>query len=133
MNKSCLLIPFIFLMLACGLLATPTPTDSGITGNALVGPMCPVLIEGQECPDKPYQATLTVNTLSGTGNLKGVKIVQFQTDEDGFFKIPLGPGETILILESPEGKPFPYGADQPFVVRQAEYTRLIVLYDSGIR
>ena len=53
-----------------------------------------------------------------------VKIVQFQTDEDGFFKIPLGPGETILILESPEGKPFPYGADQPIVVRQAEYTRL---------
>jgi len=39
-----------------------TPTDSGIEGQVLIGPMCPAVQEGQECPDQPYQASLTVNS-----------------------------------------------------------------------
>jgi hypothetical protein len=85
------------------------------------------MFEGQECPDQPYQATITVNSPEGR------KIVQFQTDEDGNFTIPLAPGEYILIPEPPEGKPFPFADEQSFVVLPGEYTRLIVLYDSGIR
>jgi len=127
MNKKILLVPILLLTLACGLFAKPIPTDSGITGKALVGPMCPVMIEGQECPAQPYQATVTVNSPEGR------KIVQFQTDEDGNFTIPLAPGEYILIPEPPEGKPFPFADEQSFVVLPGEYTRLIVLYDSGIR
>ena len=127
MNKKTLLAPIVLLTLACGLFATPRPTDSGITGKALVGPMCPVMIEGQECPAQPYQATITVNSPEGR------KIVHFQTDEDGNFTIPIAPGEYILIPEPPEGKPFPFADEQSFVVLPGEYTRLIVLYDSGIR
>ena len=127
MQKKILLFPFVLLILSCGIFATPTPTDSGIAGKALVGPMCPVMIDGQDCPDQPYQATITVN------NPEGRKIAQFQTDEDGKFTIPLSPGEYILIPETPEGKPYPFADQQPFVVLQGEFTRIIVLYDSGIR
>ena len=97
MNKKTLLAPIVLLALACGWFATPTPTDSGIAGKALVGPMCPVMIEGQECPDQPYQATITVNSLDGK------KIVQFQTNEQGNFNVPLAPGEYILHPETPKG------------------------------
>lgn len=127
MNKKILLAPLILLMLACGLFATPAPTDSGITGKALVGPMCPAIREGEECPDQPYQATITVNSL------KGREIVQFQTDEQGNFSVPLAPGEYILHPETPEGMPLPFADEQRFTVTPGEYTRLIVLYDSGIR
>lgn len=120
------LLPFALLS-ACSVLAHPTPTDSGIEGQALVGPMCPVMIEGQSCPDKPYQAMITVN------NLEGKKIVQFQTDEQGNFHIPLAPGEYILHPESPENKPLPYAGEQQVTVKPGEFTKVTISYDSGIR
>ena len=127
MNKKILLVPILLLTLACGLFATPTPTDSGITGKALVGPMCPVVREGEECPDQPFQATITVKSLEGR------KIVQFQTDEQGNFKVPLAPGEYILHPETPEGRPLPFASEQQITVKPGEFTRITVMYDSGIR
>jgi hypothetical protein len=127
MYKIILLAPFVLLTAACGALSTPTPTDSGITGQALVGPVCPVMIEGQDCSDQPYQATITVN------NLDGREIARFQTDEQGNFNVPLAPGEYVLHPETPNNQPFPFGEKQRFTVLPGEYTRLIVLYDSGIR
>jgi hypothetical protein len=95
MYKIILLAPFVLLTAACGALSTPTPTDSGITGQALVGPVCPVMIEGQDCSDQPYQATITVN------NLDGREITRFQTDEQGNFNVPLAPGR----VRSPSRNP----------------------------
>lgn len=127
MNNKILFAPIVWISLACGLFPTPTPTDSGITGKALVGPMCPVMREGEGCPDQPYQATITVSSLEDR------RIVQFQTDEQGNFNVPLAPGEYILHPETPEGVPFPFADDQSFVILPGEFTRIIVLYDSGIR
>ena len=113
----------ILILSTCSIDATPA--DSGIEGQVLIGPMCPVVQEGQECPDQPYQATLTVNSLSGK------KIVQVQTDEQGHFKIPLMPGEYILHPESLNG--IPYAGEQTFRVEAGAFTQIIVNYDSGIR
>lgn len=127
MQKKFPLIFFVLLTLACGLFTKPAPRDSGITGKVLLGPICPVAIEGQECPDQPYQATLTVRSSDGR------RILQFQTDEEGNFTIPLAPGEYILHPETPPGAPLPYADEQQFTVLPSEFTRLTVLYDSGIR
>lgn len=127
MNKKILFAPIVLLTLACGLFATPVPTNSGITGKVLVGPMCPVMVEGQECPDQPYRATLTVY------NPGGREIVQFQTDEQGNFNVPLAPGDYILHPETPEDALLPFAEEQRFTVLPGEYTRLTVQYDSGIR
>lgn len=118
-----LLAVLIFSLAACA--APQTPTDSGVEGQVFVGPMCPVVQEGQECPDQPYQAALTV--LSPNGR----EIVQVQTDEQGRFKIPLAPGEYILHPESPDVLPF--ASDQNFVVEAGKFTQVVVNYDSGIR
>ena len=105
--------------------APATPTDSGVEGQVLIGPTCPVVVEGQDCADKPYQATLTVNSPNGR------KIVQIQTDEEGRFKIPLAPGEYILHPESPNVMPF--AGEQTFIVETGKFTQIVVNYDSGIR
>lgn len=123
MKNRLLLGLLILLLTACT--PSPTPTDSGIEGQVFIGPMCPVVQEGQECADQPYQALLTV--LSPDGR----EIVQVQTDEQGRFKIPLAPGEYILRPESPDVLPF--ASEQPFVVEAGRFTQITVTYDSGIR
>ena len=119
------LVGVLILVLATCSIYSPTPRGSGIEGQVLIGPMCPVIQDGQPCPDQPYQATLTVKTSSG------VQIVQFQTDAQGHFHVPLVPGEYILHPESPNGISF--AGDQTFSVQTGQYTQLTVNYDSGIR
>ena len=119
------LIGVMILVLATCSIFSPTPRGSGIEGRVLIGPMCPVVQPGQECPDQPYQATLTVKSRDG------LQIVQFQTDEQGRFSVPLVPGEYILHPESPNGIPF--ASDQSFIVETGRYTQISVHYDSGIR
>jgi len=120
-----LLIGVLILALATCSIYSPTPRGSGIEGQVLLGPMCPVVQQGQECPDQPYPATLTVN------NLNGIPIAQFQSDEQGRFQVMLVPGEYILHPESPNGLPF--AGDQSFMVETGHYTQITVHYNSGIR
>jgi len=115
----------MILLLATCSLQEATPTDSGVEGQVFIGPVCPVVQAGMDCADRPYQATLTVNSP------KGGKIVQVQTDEEGKFKIPLAPGEYILHPESPNVMPF--AAEQTLIVEEGTFTQIIVTYDSGIR
>lgn len=113
----------ILLLSTCSV--KPSAEDSGIEGQVFIGPMCPVVQVGEECPDQPYQALLTVNSP------KGERIVQFQTDEEGRFRIPFQPGEYILHPESPNSLPF--AVEQSVIVEEGRFTQVIVNYDSGIR
>ena len=119
-----ILILSMFALAACSSVQA-TPTDSGVEGMVFIGPMCPVVQEGEECPDQLYQAVLTVNSPTGE------RIVQIQTEADGTFHTPLPPGEYILHPESPNVMPF--AGEQPFVVEEGVFTRVVVHYDSGIR
>ena len=119
------LIGVSILLIATWSFHNPAPRESGIEGQVLMGPMCPVAQQGLACPDQPYQATLTVN------NPSGGTIVQFQTDGGGHFRIPLASGQYILHPESPNGMPF--AADQAIIVGTGQYTQIVVNYDSGIR
>jgi hypothetical protein len=119
------LVGVLILALATCSIYSPTPRGSGIEGQVLLGPACPVVQEGQACPDQPYQATLTVFSLNG------LQIAQFHTDEQGHFRVSLVPGEYILHPESPDGIAF--ASDQTFMVETGSYTQLTVHYDSGVR
>lgn len=118
-----LFLLFVLLLTAC--LQTPPPSDSGIEGTVTIGPMCPVMQEDVPCPDQPYQAELTVLTTSGK------KMIQFQTDKYGRFRVELSAGDYVLHPESPNGLPF--AADLPFTVEEHKFTSLDISYDSGIR
>jgi len=123
--KSLFLFTLLFIT-ACSSFLTPTPTDSGINGQVTIGPMCPVVQINNPCPDKPYQATLTVLTSDGQR-----KVTQFQTDANGNFQVALAPGDYILHPESP--KVMPHARDIPFTVEVHQFTQVNVVYDSGIR
>jgi len=115
---------FIILLATCSMQPS-TPTDSGMEGQVLIGPACPVIQAGQDCPDQPYQATLTINSLEGK------RVTQIQTDEQGQFKVPLTSGSYILHPESPNTLPF--ANDQIVTVESGRFTTVTISYDSGIR
>jgi len=113
----------ILLLATCSV--QPASADSGVKGQVFISPICPVVQAGQECPDQPYQATLTVNDPDGR------MVAQVLTDAEGRFKIPLEPGEYILHPESPNVMPF--AGEQNFTVESGRFTQISVNYDSGIR
>jgi hypothetical protein len=125
MRAQSIFVLTFLLIAACS--PFPAPADSGIEGHVTIGPMCPVMQVGNPCPDKPYQATLTVLTSASRH-----KVIQFQTDANGYFRVALAPGEYILHPESPNGM-MPYAADVPFRVDAHQFTAVNVAYDSGIR
>lgn len=122
--KTKVLFLFVLLLASCSPTTPTPPAESGIEGQVFIGPACPVVREGEACPDQPYQALLTVN------NPKGERIVQVQTDADGRFKVPLWPGEYIL---HPESENIPFADNQTIIVESGAFTQVIVNYDSGIR
>ena len=103
----------------------PVP-NSGIEGRVLIGPTCPVVMEGQDCDDRPYQATLRLL------ESPGAKLIgEVTSDVNGFFRVPLPPGDYTLVPES--GNPLPFAEEQDVTVVDGEFTSVTVLYDSGIR
>lgn len=118
-------IGLLILLLATCSVQQPKATDSGVQGQVTIGPMCPVVQVSQPCPNQPYQATLTVNTLGGE------RIARVHADANGYFKVKLGAGTYILHPESPNG--MSYAADQTFTVQANQFAQVNVRYDSGIR
>ena len=114
----------IILLATCSTQEAAT-ADSGLEGQVFIGPVCPLVGPGQECPDQPYQALLTVNSAEGG------RITQIQTDQQGRFRLTLRPGQYILHPESPNAMPF--AGDQAVTVETSRFTQLFVKYDSGIR
>ena len=124
MNRFLLLILSVALLSACDYTLTPAAV-TGVEGQVLLGPMCPVVRLDQPCPDQPNQATLTVL------NSAGKKIAQIQTDVNGLYRLALLPGDYIMHPESPNT--MPHAQDQPFIVIAGQFTKLDIIYDSGIR
>ena len=101
------------------------PGQAGIQGQVLIGPACPVARADAPCPDKPYQATITV--LDQDHN----PVTGFQSDAQGRFRVALAPGTYVLRPESPGA--MPHAPEQIVVVTGDGYTPVTITYDSGIR
>ena len=102
-------------------------SESGVEGYLWIGPTCPVVHEGTECPDEPYETTFTITDIDAQVVAIG------KSDVDGFFHIPLLPGSYVFVPES--GKPgvMPVAEPVPFDVDHGSFTYLEITYDSGMR
>ena len=123
--KTKFVLGLLIVFLSTCSIKTQTPPNSGVEGQVLIGPVCPVVQAGQECPDQPYQATLTVNSLTGE------RIAQVRTDDKGRFRIPLATGDYVLHPESSNAMSF--AGEQTIHIEDGIFTNLVVHYDSGIR
>jgi hypothetical protein len=101
--------------------------DSGVAGLVWVGPMCPVVQEGVDCPDQPLEADLEV------ADADGKIVARVRSEADGSYRIPLEEGSYLLIPLSPGEAGLPFASPIPFEVAPGAWAELDVHYDSGIR
>lgn len=101
---------------------------SGIEGQVLIGPTCPVVRENDpNCADKPYPTTLGLYQ-------NGQLLARLVTDDQGRFKVSLEPGTYTLVPEHKAGQiARPLQTEQRVVVNAGVYTSVKVIYDSGLR
>lgn len=124
MDRLALLLVALALA-ACGTGASGSDDTSGIRGQALAGPQCPVEIQGSPCPDRPFEGTV-IATDTATGDEFTV-----ETDVDGRFELALAPGTYEVSIVS-ESQP-PFAKPQTVEVEQGAFTRITVAVDTGIR
>jgi hypothetical protein len=109
--------------------ATPTrSSDSGIRGQARLGPVVPVARPG-EAGDRPYPEAVIVVRSAG-----GKEVARVRVDRDGKFQIPLAPGTYTVSGQGPNPRsPLPRGPESAVTVRVGRFTDVKMDFDSGIR
>jgi hypothetical protein len=107
--------------------ASPSPStlDSGIRGNVLLGPTCPVEIVGQSPCVTPYSAVLVITDSDDR------EVARTTAAVDGTFSIPLPPGEYVILPQA--GNPFPQASPVDVTVVPGQFAEVQINYDTGIR
>lgn len=103
---------------------------SGITGIALLGPMCPVerTPPDPQCAPRPYKTELVAIDSNNSQNVK-----TFSSDEYGKFSVDLAPGEYTVSSAGTAGY-FSHCSSQGLItVEKNEYTDITLNCDTGIR
>jgi len=110
-------------------LGEEVPVTSGIEGQVLLGPMCPVVQVGTPCSDQPFQATIVFWNAERTKRIR-----TFTSDEQGRFRVPLAPGDYYVDPQPAEpDHPFPAPIPQTVTVPPDHFAQITVQYDTGIR
>ena len=104
------------------------PYDSGVRGQVLLGPTCPVerMPPDPECAGKPYATGISVYRAGA-----GTPFVQGKSDATGYFQFSLPPGE--YVLRARGGAVMPTCSEIAVTVQASEYVSVTVSCDTGIR
>lgn len=105
--------------------AAATRTDSGLRGQVLYGPTCPVQRPGQTC-ERPYQATVVVTHAGARG-----VIARVGTSANGRFTVRLRAGRYLVKATSRTG--YLRSWSRVLSVTAHHFTGLTIRFDSGIR
>jgi hypothetical protein len=98
---------------------------SGIRGQALAGPRCPVETQASPCPPVPYEGTVIATDLESGAEYT------VDTDADGRFELSLEPGTYEVSIVSETSPPF--AKPQTVTVEPDSFIEITVSVDTGIR
>lgn len=102
-------------------------SSSGVRGQILLGPTCPVVQEGSPCPDEPVGG-VEVRALTD-----GETIAETTSGEDGRFELELPPGRYTLEAVVDPGGPGMFAKPVAVTVTAGAFVEVVVPVDSGIR
>lgn len=123
------LVPVLLALPGCVLPGDAAGT-SGIHGQVLIGPTCPVERNPPDpnCEDQPYKGALAVVTADDDKVVK-----EFESEENGTFRVPVPPGD-YRIRQADSSKMYPTcSTNETIAVSPGHYTWTFVHCDSGIR
>jgi hypothetical protein len=117
----------LLLLTACASDGGDEASSSGVRGQVLLGPTCPVVQEGSPCPDEPLGG-VEVRALTD-----GETIAETTSGEDGRFELELPPGRyTLEAVVGPDG-PGMFAKPVAVTVTAGAFVEVVVPVDSGIR
>jgi hypothetical protein len=117
----------LLLLTACASDGGDEASSSGVRGQVLLGPTCPVVQEGSPCPDEPLGG-VEVRALAD-----GEVTAQTTSGEDGRFELELPPGRyTLEAVVGPDG-PGMFAKPVAVTVTAGAFVEVVVPVDSGIR
>ncbi len=98
---------------------------SGIRGQALAGPQCPVEMADSPCPDLPWQGTVVATDTSSGETFTA------STDADGRFELSLAPGTYEVTIDAASTPP----TAEPLsvTVEEGSFAEIDLSVDTGIR
>jgi hypothetical protein len=107
----------------------PDPADSGVQGQVVTEPTCPVEVAGEDCSPRPLEAT--VDAFSRGAEDSNTPEKSEATDSSGRFRIELAPGRYRLVARptSPAASSRP----EDVTVTSGIMTDVTLTVDSGIR
>ena len=124
-TRPILVLALSIALIGCGSSDAGSTGSAGIRGRAIVGPRCPVELEGSPCPDTPWEG-IVVATDTATKNTFTVR-----TDAEGRFRLPLAPGTYELAIRTDTSPP--RVRPQTVTVPPGSFVDVILSVDSGIR
>lgn len=106
----------------------PTQGESGIEGQAVIGPIRPGPQREGVPSTAPYKTTLVVWTAEGQR-----EVWRFETGSDGRFRVALPPGTYRVGQLRQTGRFQPRAAEETVTVEPGKYARVTISFDSGMR
>src|SRR4029078_9727658 len=115
--------------LACSLAGCRSPTapsDTGLAGTVLRGPVQPVCVVDGGCGDAPFSASFTVQ--------QGTRVVaSFRSDTQGNFEARLPPGSYVVVPGPDAPIISPRTQTKEVQVGSTGLTTVLLQFDTGIR
>jgi len=107
-----------------------TVLATGVSGQVVVGPLCPVSGLDVECPNPihPYVGVVDVVVNDPEREL----IARVRTDDTGTFATTLPAGEYVLVVQT-DPREFPICQEEVASVVEGSVTKVFIDCDSGIR
>ncbi len=119
----------------------PASASSGIEGQVLLGPSCPVQQSDKPCEEQPFQARIVILDMQDS------VLQTMNTAEDGTFKISMAPGTYTLrpmvideTLERqtqeigiPAAEKYPRAEEMTVTVEAGVFTQVVIQFDTGVR
>jgi hypothetical protein len=103
--------------------------ESGIEGEAVIGPTRPHVRLGDPTPDViPFKTTLIILTAKAES-----EVMRFETGSDGRFRIALPPGEYLVRPVGGQGRMGPRASEENVTVRPGQFAKVRINFDNGMR
>ena len=125
-----LLVSVVVFLAGCGDDQDAAEPESGINGQVLLGPQCPVESVGEPCDDVPAADVLVSVSTQPPGEAYGAgePVATTRTGADGTFELALAPGDYVVTADA--------GMSCEFMdahVTEGAFATVDVPCDTGIR
>jgi hypothetical protein len=128
-NTSVASYQLVYARVGGNTLPSGTTATSGIAGRVFRGPVCPVQTANDpKCADQPFAAVFSIQTAD-----RSREVAITASDENGYFRVVLPPGDYVVAYQNLNGSKFPRAISQTVTVLPGDFAGVTILLDTGIR